>query len=199
MTFFEFKENLALKIVSTFPARVHPMHLTILRLVLTIPLLFSLVYGSHLTTIILFLIMAALDYFDGPLARLRDQTTINGKLLDPFADKVMVLPIFYFLGIKVLPVWLIWSTIGLEALLVCLVFLLKPFFEKIGQRRSLGANKFGKYKMAFQTLGVLWLLIMPANTFNNTIVLYIFYLALVLSAASIMKHLLPEGRGNGRT
>ncbi len=196
MTFFEFKENLALKIVSTFPTRVHPMHLTVLRLVMTIPLLFSVIYAAHLTTILLFLIMAALDYLDGPLARLRGQTTINGKLLDPFADKVMVLPIFYFLGIKILPLWLVWSTIGLEILLVCLVFLLKPFFEKIGQRRSLGANKFGKYKMAFQTLGVLWLLIMPANTFNNTIVLYIFYLALILSVASITKHLLPEGRGN---
>ena len=192
MTFFELKEKLAFKIVRHIPTLVHPLHITYLRLVLVIPLIFLLLTGHTGWTIALFIFMAFSDYIDGPLARQRQQITTAGKLLDPFADKLMVLPVFYITGISFLPGWLIWATIGLEILLILLVFLLKPFFEKIGQRRSLGANKFGKYKMTLQTVGVLWLLLLPRDGLADTLVYYLFIIALILSALSIAKHLAPQ-------
>ena len=155
------------------------------------PLLLCFFYFSKWLTISLLLFMALLDYLDGPLARSRGQVSLAGKLLDPFADKIMILPIFYLAALPILPLWLIWLTIGLEALLVLLVFLLKPFFEKLGIKRSVGANKFGKYKMTLQTVGVFWLLIAAPTSANNAITYYLFLAALVLSAGSIIKHLMP--------
>ncbi len=55
--------------------------------------------GYRLAAFVLFLLVAVTDYYDGMLARTRGMVTDLGKLLDPLADKLLLLgtfvPMFY--------------------------------------------------------------------------------------------------------
>jgi phosphatidylglycerophosphate synthase len=50
--------------------------------------------GLRLTAFVLFIIAAVTDYFDGHLARSRKQETDLGRLLDPLADKLLLVGTF---------------------------------------------------------------------------------------------------------
>ena len=70
-----------------------PNMLTISRIVV-IPVIFLAIYIQSVTwsvlTAVLFIVAAITDYFDGYLARSRNETSALGRLLDPIADKLLV-------------------------------------------------------------------------------------------------------------
>ncbi|MBQ7659792.1 MAG: CDP-diacylglycerol--glycerol-3-phosphate 3-phosphatidyltransferase [Alphaproteobacteria bacterium] len=70
-----------------------PNLLTISRIVV-IPVIFLTLYINsfawQMFAAILFVIASITDYFDGYLARLRNETSAFGRLLDPIADKLLV-------------------------------------------------------------------------------------------------------------
>jgi cardiolipin synthase len=70
-----------------------PNLLTISRIVV-IPVIFLSIYIHNVAwatfAAILFIIAAITDYFDGYLARSRNETSAFGRLLDPIADKLLV-------------------------------------------------------------------------------------------------------------
>ncbi|MFH1427660.1 MAG: CDP-diacylglycerol--glycerol-3-phosphate 3-phosphatidyltransferase [Patescibacteria group bacterium] len=66
--------------------------LTLARMIILTPLiLWSLVSGHHLLAGIVFISAAVTDYLDGHLARKWKQVSVTGELLDPIADKILVL------------------------------------------------------------------------------------------------------------
>ena len=70
-----------------------PNFLTLLRIFL-LPLLIYLIIDSNssfnLAILILFIVIALSDYFDGVIARKTNSTSEFGKMLDPIADKIIV-------------------------------------------------------------------------------------------------------------
>lgn len=74
-----------------------PNALTVGRIVIT-PLIavlpFSDSWGLRLAAFVLFVIAAVSDYIDGKLARSRKQETDFGRLLDPLADKLLLVGTF---------------------------------------------------------------------------------------------------------
>ncbi len=70
-----------------------PNLLTISRIVV-IPVIFLSIYIPGKTwallAAVLFIIASITDYFDGYLARARNETSVLGRLLDPIADKLLV-------------------------------------------------------------------------------------------------------------
>lgn len=70
-----------------------PNLLTISRIIV-IPVIFLAIYIHtvwwSVLTAVLFIIAAITDYFDGYLARSRNETSVFGRLLDPIADKLLV-------------------------------------------------------------------------------------------------------------
>lgn len=70
-----------------------PNILTISRIVV-IPVIFLSIYIKtpvwSVLTAVLFIVAAITDYFDGYLARSRNETSAFGRLLDPIADKLLV-------------------------------------------------------------------------------------------------------------
>jgi CDP-diacylglycerol---glycerol-3-phosphate 3-phosphatidyltransferase len=150
-------------IASTRPAAFNviwnvPNILTIARLVLSIFCFVTLTFDWYLTSLLLFAIAAGTDWVDGFYARRYGQITQLGRILDPFADKIIICGTFTFLA-AVPPVlgergldssaseiWA-WMAVVVVAREI-LVTALRSFFEEHGSDFS--AKWSGKWKMVFQ-------------------------------------------------
>lgn len=71
--------------------------ISILRAVLTLPILYFLKEGRSDIALIFIIIAIASDGLDGWLARISNEITEIGKILDPFADKVVVFSVMLYL------------------------------------------------------------------------------------------------------
>lgn len=67
-----------------------PNIISIIRGMLAFPLAFSILNNYHITMIVLISLILLSDYLDGYLARLFDNTSEMGKILDPVADKICI-------------------------------------------------------------------------------------------------------------
>jgi CDP-diacylglycerol--glycerol-3-phosphate 3-phosphatidyltransferase len=132
-----------------------PNQLTTLRLLLAVVMYALLAWDRYyLTSMVLFIIAASTDWLDGYFARKYDLVTTLGRILDPFADKVIVCGTFIFLvsaqkllddpSIWVLQAWMVVVIVGRELLVTAL----RSFLEQRGSDFS--AKMSGKLKMVFQ-------------------------------------------------
>ncbi len=64
----------------------------------------------------LFCVAMATDWFDGRIARRRGHTSALGSLLDPIADKILVLAALIMLVGRVLPGWMVAAIVAREFL-----------------------------------------------------------------------------------
>ena len=83
--------------------------LTMVRVAL-IPVFLAVLYigfpGSNITAMALFIIAGLTDIADGHIARSRGQVTDFGKLMDPLADKVLVVSaMLWFVEQGTMPAW----------------------------------------------------------------------------------------------
>lgn len=84
-----------------------PNLICVLRILLTIPVVWTLVEGRFGWTLALFLVAAVSDGLDGYLAKRFDWTTELGKVLDPVADKLLLVSVFVTLTLLgMVPLWL---------------------------------------------------------------------------------------------
>src|SRR3989337_112615 len=75
-----------------------PNQLTIARLVLAVICFGALAAGWYGTALVLFLLAVVTDWIDGYWARRYGQITQLGRILDPFADKIVICGVFIFLA-----------------------------------------------------------------------------------------------------
>jgi CDP-diacylglycerol--glycerol-3-phosphate 3-phosphatidyltransferase len=94
-----------------------PDHLTVARAV-SVPFVVALfVFDRPVAATILFAIAMATDWFDGRIARSRGHTSPLGSLLDPIADKILVLAVLITLvGEGVVPGWMVAAIVAREFL-----------------------------------------------------------------------------------
>ena len=129
-----------------------PNQLTFLRLILSIVLFCFIAAGYYMTSMWLFIVAASTDWLDGYFARKYNEVTTLGRILDPFADKVIVCGTFIFLvaipatieapwGLRA---WMVVVIVGRELLVTAL----RSFFEDRGSDFS--AKMSGKLKMVLQ-------------------------------------------------
>ncbi len=135
-----------------------PNVLTIARLVLSVFCFLFLAVNWYLTALVLFAIAAGTDWVDGFYARRYSQITQLGRILDPFADKIIICGTFTLLA-AVPPVygerWFssssseIWAWMAVIVVArELLVTALRSFFEEHGSDFS--AKWSGKWKMVLQ-------------------------------------------------
>jgi CDP-diacylglycerol--glycerol-3-phosphate 3-phosphatidyltransferase len=139
-----------------------PNQLTSLRLILAVVMFGFIHFEFYLTSMVLFIVAASTDWLDGYYARKYGQVTTLGRILDPFADKVIVCGTFIFLvaipaltearfegltaaGWSLRP-WMVVVVVGRELLVTAL----RSFIEERGADFS--ANMSGKLKMVFQCI-----------------------------------------------
>lgn len=84
-----------------------PNALSVLRMLLVAPVAWLLSRGDYQSTLWLFGFAAATDGLDGFLAKRCGWTSELGKILDPLADKILLVGVFITLAVMgVVPVWL---------------------------------------------------------------------------------------------
>jgi CDP-diacylglycerol--glycerol-3-phosphate 3-phosphatidyltransferase len=125
-----------------------PNKITVGRIVAT-PFIAVLLYQPGLlarwATFVLFVAAAVSDVVDGNLARDKDEITRFGQLLDPIADKLLVLVTFLPLyGIGLLPLWLVVLVLGREVVITA--------FRRVALARGqlIAASGWGKSKAVVQ-------------------------------------------------
>jgi CDP-diacylglycerol--glycerol-3-phosphate 3-phosphatidyltransferase len=95
-----------------------PNALTLSRIFLTpllVVILLTKIDGKEIYGVLIFVIAALTDYFDGYIARKRNQVTTIGKLLDPIADKLLISSAFISLvELNLAPAWMVVIIVGRE-------------------------------------------------------------------------------------
>lgn len=84
-----------------------PNLICLVRMALTFPIVVLLAEGRYGQTLVLFAVAAASDMLDGYLAKTFGWQSEVGKVLDPLADKLLLVSVFITLAvIGLVPVWL---------------------------------------------------------------------------------------------
>ncbi|WP_299572011.1 CDP-alcohol phosphatidyltransferase family protein [uncultured Williamsia sp.] len=104
-----------------------PNALSLLRLVLVPVFVWLLVFEhAYAWSFVVLLVSGASDWADGKLARLLNQSSSLGALLDPAADRIYMIVIPICLGLRdIVPWWLIGILIGRDLLLLAAVPILR--------------------------------------------------------------------------
>ncbi|MBQ27402.1 MAG: CDP-diacylglycerol--glycerol-3-phosphate 3-phosphatidyltransferase [Nitrospiraceae bacterium] len=134
-----------------------PNALTLTRILLIPVFIFSVVssleYGLLLATVI-FLTASATDVLDGYIARRHSQVTVLGRLLDPVADKLLVMAaLFLLVDMDRVIVWVAIIIVGRELAVTALRAL------AASQNLIMAADTTGKYKMFLQIVAIVSLLL----------------------------------------
>jgi cardiolipin synthase len=96
-----------------------PNAITLLRLLLVPVTIWLILSGYYVTAFWVFLVAGISDGIDGFLARHLNQKTLLGAILDPIADKALLVSIFVMLGFKDhLPLWLVVLVVFRDVLIV---------------------------------------------------------------------------------
>lgn len=97
-----------------------PNLLTTLRIILIIPTIGAMLVGEYVTAFALFIFAGLSDCLDGFLARRFRWTSRYGAMVDPLADKLLLMSSFITLGLMgYLPYWLILLVIGRDIWILC--------------------------------------------------------------------------------
>jgi CDP-diacylglycerol--glycerol-3-phosphate 3-phosphatidyltransferase len=117
------------------------------RIVLALVLFVVLHFQMYAVALAVFVLAASTDWVDGYIARKTGQVTRLGRILDPFADKVIVCGVFIYLaavdssGIRP---WMAVVVVGRELLVTAL----RGYLEQHG--KDFSAQMPGKLKMVLQ-------------------------------------------------
>lgn len=148
-------------------------------------------HDPHIQTIamIVFIIAALTDWFDGYYARKKKQVTNLGKLLDPLADKLLVTTALVALcawtdnGGPRIPEWSVVVILGREFLITGL----RGMLADKGQ--ILPASKWGKIK----TLSQIFAIILFLANFDS-LAIWVYYAAVAITVISGLDYIIKTWR-----
>src|SRR3989338_1026440 len=137
-----------------------PTRLTLARILLTFAVMalsFMPGWMAKAAALLLFVLASLTDWLDGYLARRWNQCSPLGALLDPIADKVLILgTLLAFVQLRLVPAWMV-LMIALREFLITGVRLIAAH-----RRVVLAAASEGKQKMVSQVLTIVLVLIVLA-------------------------------------
>ena len=109
---------------------------------------------------VIFVVASVTDYFDGYLARIWNQQSSLGRMLDPIADKLLVaVSILVLVADGMLAGWTIWAAI-IILMREILVSGLREFLAEL--QVSVPVTRLAKWKTTLQLVAIATLLIAPA-------------------------------------
>ena len=97
-----------------------PNAICVARIVLIAPVIYALLRGEYLLTLVLFGAAGVSDGVDGWLAKTFGWTSALGKILDPIADKLLLVTAFLTLAwLGLAPWWLAGAAVLRDVVIVC--------------------------------------------------------------------------------
>ena len=158
-----------------------PNVISILRLMLVPGFALVLLEQQFDSALALFLLMGVSDGLDGFLARRLHAESALGEVLDPLADKIMLMTGFILLGhLELLPTWLVVLAVGRDVLVSGGALLLRLYRPEM----SLQAAPIGKANTFFEISLLLCVMLsqlldIPQSLFD---VLYVLAALLIVSS-----------------
>jgi CDP-diacylglycerol---glycerol-3-phosphate 3-phosphatidyltransferase len=161
-----------------FPLNL-PNFLTVLRImlvpVLVVALLGNTPSGDVLAAVV-FVLASLTDFVDGYLARSRGSVTTFGKLMDPLADKLLIVAaLLALVSLNRLPAWVAMVIIARELAVTVL---------RMGATQAgvvMEASMFGKVKTCLQIATILAVIAVQGQPLWVSLLIYITVVVTVLS------------------
>jgi CDP-diacylglycerol--glycerol-3-phosphate 3-phosphatidyltransferase len=172
-----------------------PNVLTVIRILLVPVLVVALLEktsGGDLLAAIVFAVASLTDAIDGYLARSRNWVTTFGKLMDPIADKMLIIAaLIALVSLGRLEAWVAMVIIAREFAVTVL-----RVAAGTGQGVVISASVFGKIKTAFQVAMVMALIAVGSGPRPAWLyaLIYVTVLVTVLSGADYFFGLLGRSR-----
>jgi cardiolipin synthase len=165
--------------------------LTILRILMTPVIIVLLLYRQLGAALALFVLAGITDGLDGFVARSRGQRTNLGMVLDPVADKLLLMSAVIVLSVlKELPRWFAIIVVSRDVILIGGAFILYMFVGRI----SLPPSWLGKLTTGFQILTVLLAMLDNFVPSFRCVVLPVAVLALACTIGSGLQYVYRGSR-----
>ncbi len=139
-----------------------PNIVTLIRLLILPFVLVALSKGQNVQAFILILVAGFTDVLDGFLAKILNQATTIGKILDPIVDKIFIVTILIYLYIyRSFPFWAFYIIIALE-----LTILIGGYWLITKHHKIPSSNIPGKIAVIFVSLAI-YLYVIDLDSINN--------------------------------
>jgi CDP-diacylglycerol---glycerol-3-phosphate 3-phosphatidyltransferase len=156
-----------------------PNVLTVLRILLVPVLVVALLGNTPSGDVLAAIVFAAAsltDFVDGYLARARDSVTTFGKLMDPLADKLLVIAaLISLVSLNRLPAWVAMVIIARELAVTVLRL------GASGAGVVIAASMFGKVKTCLQIAAILALIAVHGRPLWAMLLVYVTVVVTVIS------------------
>ncbi|WP_457644139.1 CDP-diacylglycerol--glycerol-3-phosphate 3-phosphatidyltransferase [Persephonella sp.] len=162
--------------------------ITLFRILLVPVFIIFIGYNEPLYALITFFIAGITDALDGFIARKFNQITTLGKILDPIADKTLLISSFFFIynsdmSVK-FPFWYVVLVISRDIYILvgsAIIYFLKGSLE-------VKPSIFGKATTFFQILSVIVILLANITTIDILIVDGVIYAATAFTILSTLTY-----------
>ena len=160
-----------------------PNFLSFLRILLVLPIIYSLQSELYLLAAFLFFLSSVTDFMDGYLARRYELESELGAFLDLIADKILVVTVL---------VWLVFIYANQALTILSILIILREiivtsfrYFLVLNNADTelIKANNYGKLKTAFQFFSIFLLILSPLN--NN---FYLTFSLILLLASTFISY-----------
>jgi cardiolipin synthase len=146
-----------------------------------------------------FVVAGVTDLLDGLIARLGHQQTTLGAMLDPVADKILLMSSFVALTwtrlAVTIPAWLTVTTLSRDAIIVLIVAVVNLTMG----RRVFYPSVWGKLCTASQLVTVGVVLLLNAFSLEFAGLQWIFRVTLVLTVGSALHYVATSSRHAGES
>ncbi len=135
--------------------------LTLLRLLLAPVVVMSILYGRFGWALVALLVAGVTDLLDGALARRRQERSRLGALLDPIADKVLIVSAVVALASPIealtvrIPAWVATIVLARDAT----ILIVAGAYNVAVERREFLPSRLGKWTTVINVVGILWILV----------------------------------------
>jgi len=138
------------------------------------------------TALTLFIIASVTDFFDGYLARIWNQTSNIGRMLDPIADKLLVASVLLLMAADgTIAGWSLWAAITI----LCREILVSGLREYLAALKvSVPVTRIAKWKTTIQMVAIAFLLagaagdkVLPYTTETGITLLWVAALLTIYS------------------
>jgi len=164
-----------------------PNYITLVRIVLIPFFINAMIYGYYRSALAIFIVACVTDALDGLIARITNSITELGALLDPIADKLLILAAFVTLVlIGMLPVWLVIIVVSRDVILVLGSVIIYFFGHELRARPTI----IGKATTSLQLLVVTLALALKAFGYEIAWVHVLYWTTAVFTLASGIQYVI---------